>query len=180
VPEGPSVAVGVTQRGLAGVGLDGSGRWSYVTALDARPEIAGDVVVGTGENKLFALDAKSGRELWRVPSQGRSLRGAGDDGTTTIVSLGHPEGGGTRLLAVSRSGKVVFKETLESAAGNPAIVRGVAFVPWQNQYVSAIDIACTRLPLLMRDQVSHAVPTAERDFRPATLVRFDSRIGSSD
>jgi hypothetical protein len=55
LPVGAAVAVGVTGSGLIGIGLDGSGRWAYAGPVDARPTIAGDVVVLTGGGQVVAL-----------------------------------------------------------------------------------------------------------------------------
>lgn len=182
VPAGAGVAVGVTAKGLVGIGLDGSGRWSHAALVDARPAIAGDVVVASGGDSLFALDARSGKELWRVPSRGRALRGAGDDGTTTVASLGNPSGGGSLLLAVTRTGKVVLDAEPDVEIGVPAVQGGVAFVPWGNQYVSALEIASGDElgRLLLRDQVSHALAIGGAlYFGQMSLTRFDERIGQA-
>src|SRR5688500_18393080 len=74
LPTGAAVAVGVTQSGLVGVGLDGSGKWSKPGRVDTLLAITGDVVVATSAGKLFAVDANSGRQLWSVPSEGRTVR----------------------------------------------------------------------------------------------------------
>jgi outer membrane protein assembly factor BamB len=182
LPAGAAVAVGVTSRGLVGIGLDGSGRWSHPTVIDARPAIAGDVVVATGGGSLFALDARSGKELWRVAIKGRALRGAGDDGTTTVASLGNASGGGSLLLAVSRNGKVVLDAEPDVEIGAPAAQGGVAFVPWGNQYVSALEIGSGDElgRLLMREQVSHAVNLGGTlYFGQMSLTRFDAQIAQA-
>ncbi|MCE7894564.1 MAG: hypothetical protein DYH12_33495, partial [Sorangiineae bacterium PRO1] len=90
LPAGTAVAVGVTRDGLVGVGLDGSGKWKAAGRPDTQPSIAGDVVAYTSGGQLVGLDAKSGKQLWSVPAEGRVLRGAGDDGATTVATLGAP------------------------------------------------------------------------------------------
>ena len=35
IAAGPGVAVGVTQQGLSGIGLDGSGKWTFAGEVDA-------------------------------------------------------------------------------------------------------------------------------------------------
>ncbi len=183
LPPGAAVAVGVTRDGLVGVGLDGSGKWKAAGRPDSQPAIAGDVVVITRRGQLSALDAKSGKELWRVPVEGRVLRGAGDDGATTVVSLGLPAGGSSLLMAVSRDGSVTRKlEPEASELGVPAVQGNVAFVPWANQYVSAIDLGSGDEigRLLLRDQVSHAVNYGGRlHFGERALIRFDEKIGGA-
>jgi outer membrane protein assembly factor BamB len=179
-PESVAVAVGVTREGLAGVGLDGSGRWSHSTALDARPAVTGSVVVASGGGQLFALDARTGKRLWKTSSRGRALRGAGDDGSTTIASLGNPDDSGALVLAIDRSGKVVLDAESAVETGTPAMLAGVAFVPWGNQYVSALDVRTGDEigRLLMREQVTHAKSIGDSlYFGQRTLVRFDAQVG---
>jgi outer membrane protein assembly factor BamB len=140
LPDGKGVAVGVTADGLVGIALDGTGRWEKEIALDARPALSGQVLVGTGNGRVFCLEAATGRELWQLPSGGKSVRGAGDDGKTTVVSLGNRAGGGSHFLAVDRGGKVLLELSPEVEIGVPGVLDGAAFVPWGNQYVSAIDL----------------------------------------
>lgn len=179
---GPGLAVGVTKSGLSAALLDGKGSWKYAGKVDALPTISGDVVVLTTGGEVVALDARTGAKLWSVSSQGRSLRGAGDDGSTTVVSLGAPGGGRSLLLAVVRDGKVTLKLEPEPEIGTPAIQGGIAFVPWSNQYVSAVDVAAGSEAgrLLLREQVSHAVNVAGKlYFGELSLIAFDERIGQA-
>lgn len=180
---GAAVAVGITRDGLVGIGLDGSGKWKAAGRPDSQPAIAGDVVVTTTGGSAVGLDAKSGKELWRVPVEGRVLRGAGDDGATTVLSLGAPSGGGSLLLAVTRDGSVARKIEPEAAElGVPAAQGNVAFVPWSSQYVSAIDLGSGNElgRLLLRDQVSHAINVGGKlHFGERGLVRFDDKVGGS-
>jgi outer membrane protein assembly factor BamB len=182
LPEGKGVAVGITDSGLVGIGLDGTGRWEKRTALDARPTIAGTVVVATGGGQLFALDATTGRELWRVSSGGKRLRGAGDDGTRTAVSLGNAGGGGSRLLVVDRGGRIVLDKEPEPEIGVPGVVGDVVFVPWGNQYVSALDVTTGREigRALLRTVTSRVRAIGGRlYFGQTALVAFDERIGEA-
>ena len=55
VPTGVPLAVGVTANGLVAVGVDGSGQWKHGAKLDARPVIAGDVVVASGSASPAAV-----------------------------------------------------------------------------------------------------------------------------
>lgn len=181
-PVGPAIAVGVTDTGLVATGLDGKSSWTYAAQLDARPAIAGDVVVGTGAGQLFALDAASGKPLWKISSEGRSLRGAGDDGTTTVVSLGSPAGGGSLFLAVERSGSIRAKLTPQPEIGDPAVLGSTAFIPWGNQYVSAIDLDTEREVgrVVARTQVSHAIAIGgQLYFGQDELIAFDDAIGGA-
>ena len=71
LPKGTPVAVGVTADGLRGVVLSSGKIWKSNQRVDARPAISGDVVVGTGAGKVFALDANTGSTLWTADSEGR-------------------------------------------------------------------------------------------------------------
>ncbi|RYZ01697.1 MAG: hypothetical protein EOO73_34725 [Myxococcales bacterium] len=178
-PAATPVAVGVNESGLYGVTLPEGARWSYPTSADTLPVVAGSVVVASHAGKLFALDAKSGRELWSIPTEGRELRGAGDDGTYTVAVIAAQSPGKSRFVAVTRQGDVVRQLDSAVELGFPAIKGGVAFLPWNNQYVSAVDVKSGEevARLLLREIVTQARNfNGELWFGEKGLVRLDSQI----
>lgn len=182
LPEGAAVVVGVTRDGLVARSLDGKESWSYPHALDSRPAITGDVVLGSGNGKVFCLDAHTGKPLWSVASEGLRLRGAGDDGKLTAVSLGTDDVTKNRLLVVDRQGSTVLKEEPVIPIGIPMVLGGLVFVPWGEQYVSAIDLSSGNEAgrLLSRSTVSHAINVAgSLYFGERGLVRFDEKIAEA-
>ena len=173
------MAVGISSKGLVARGLDGSGKWTRRGTVDSRPTITGDIVVFTAAEKLVALDGATGRELWSSPVADKRLRGAGDDGHTTVASLESPSGGGSLLVAIDRTGRVVQKWTPEPDIGVPAVVGNVVFVPWGNQYVSALDAGSGREVgrVLARTVMSRAVSLGgSLYFGESALVKFDDAI----
>ncbi|MBX3183110.1 MAG: PQQ-binding-like beta-propeller repeat protein [Polyangiaceae bacterium] len=180
-PAGAGVVVGVNGAGVVAVTLSGQ-RWDRPGRLDSRPVIAGDVVLLSGGGRLTALAAATGAELWSIESGGRALRGAGDDGQLTAASLGALNGGRSRLVVVERSGAVRLSAEPEVEIGAPAVLGGVVFVPWANQYVSAIDGAtgAERGRLLTRRQVSRALTLGDGlYFGESELLRFDEQVGQA-
>ena len=177
------VAVGAKSDKLVGQGLDGGARWSFAHPIDARPAIAGNVVVGSGGGEVFALDAASGKKLWSRPTGGMPFLGAGDDGALTVVSLGGAKVAGSTLLVVARDGSVKRQiEEPKLALGVPAIVGGVVFVPWSNQYVSAIDVETGDSigRVTIRKKISRAFTVGGAlYFGELGYVRFDDRIGGA-
>ncbi len=174
-----AVAVGVTATGLRGAALPDGDAWHSETPVDVVPSIAGNLVVATGGGELFALDAKTGKKLWSVSAQGRKLRGAADDGGTTVVSLGGERPGESLLLFVDRAGGVVFEAEPEPEIGVPGARGGVAFVPFGDQYVVALEIPTGRevARLLMRDLVSRALNVGGTlYFGEQAFVRYDDAI----
>ena len=155
VVRGADVAIGVTAGKLVGVPLDGGAKWSVSHSLDARPVLAGGLVVASGGGALFAVDAKTGQKVWSVESEG-TLRGAGDDGALTAVTVGVDKG--SALVIVDREGKIVRRIATDKSLGTAAIVSGVVFVPWGGQYVSAIDAKTGDEVgrVLVREKSSHA------------------------
>jgi outer membrane protein assembly factor BamB len=181
-PPGATADVAVAVAGanadkLIGAPLAGGAPWTFQHALDARPIIAGGVVVGSGAGEVFALDAATGKRLWAQPSSGASLLGAGDDGTITAVTLA--QGKGSTILVVGRNGVVRRKIETDKQVGDPATVGGVIFVPWANQYVSAID-ATTGDEIgrvTLRDKVTRALTIGGGlYFGEVAYVRFDDKI----
>jgi outer membrane protein assembly factor BamB len=174
-----AVAVGVTAKGLRGAALPDGNVWHSPTPVDVVPSIAGNLVVATGGDELFALDAKSGKKVWSVPAQGRRLRGAADDGGTTVASLGGDRPGESLLLFVDRSGSVVFEAEPEPEIGVPGARGGVAFVPFGDQYVVALEIPTGRevARVLMRDLVSRTLNVGGTlYFGEQAFVRYDDAI----
>jgi outer membrane protein assembly factor BamB len=175
-----AVAVGVTADGLAGASLPGGKPWRRPGVVSSLPDVtASGVVAGTAGGKAFALDGKTGTALFELSADRLLLRGAADDGRFTVLSLGKEGSDGGRLLAVERGGAVVLDLETDFALGRPAVVGGVAFVPWRGQYVSAIDLEQGQEigRALLRELVSHALDLdgvlwlGER-----SLIRFDDKI----
>ena len=177
---GVDLAVGVGGNGdkLIGQPLGGP-RWTFQHALDARPQIAGALVLGTGGGELFALDGATGKKLWVRPTGALPILGAGDDGTITVVTLARSANAGSTLLAVARDGSVVRQIETDKALGAPAVIGGLAFVPWGNQYISVLDIANGDEParILFREKVSRAwTQGGAMWFGEVGIFRWDDNI----
>lgn len=174
------VAVAGNNDKILGLPLSGGAPWSHQHALDTRPIIAGGVVVASGGNEVFALDAATGKKLWARPTGGVPLLGAGDDGAITAVSLSR--GAGSTLLIVGRDGAVRRQIETDKAIGDPAVVAGIVFVPWANQYVSAIDPSTGDEigRVVLRDKVSRALTIGGTlYFGEIAYVRFDDQISQA-
>jgi outer membrane protein assembly factor BamB len=175
VARGADVAVGVSGGKMIGVPLDGSPRWTVSNAIDSRPVLAAGVVVASGGGSLFAVDAKTGQKLWTLEAPG-ALRGAGDDGSLTAVTLGLDHG--SALLLVDRDGRLVRRIETDKTLGVPAVVAGVALVPWGTQYVSAVDAASGDEigRILVREKTSRAwVNGGHVYFGETGIFRFDEK-----
>ncbi len=180
-PAGVNVAVGVAGNDdkLVGISLDGGAKWTFPHAIEVRPAIAGGVVVCEGGGELFALDAATGRKLWARNVGPALMRGAGDDGKVTVVSLEQNGGAGSILLAVGRDGGVVRQMETDKQLGVPAVLGGYVFVPWQRQYVSIIDLTNgdEAARILLRGKASHAFTEGGGlYFGEQELFRWDAHI----
>ena len=133
------VAVGVTDTGLVATTLDGKSRWTHAGKSVALPVIAGTRVITQEGDQIVALDAANGSTAWTIPSQSLALRGAGSDGTSTALVLANSHK--SLFLAISPSGATLSSLETEAGLGVPAARGGIAFVPWSNQYVSAVDMS---------------------------------------
>jgi len=182
-PASAQVAVGVTSTGLVGKSLNGGTGWSYAGRVDTVPQISGGVVAFTSGSEVVALDAQSGSVLWKVDSGKRQLRGVGDDGSVSAVSLGDAKGTlPSQFLLVTRNGTVAHRYEMRAPLGVPAVYGGVAFVPWDSQYITAIDTTTGDevARILLRHQVSHAQTIGgELYFGQLGLTRFDEKIGAA-
>lgn len=177
-----AVGVGGNSDKLVGQPLSGGAKWSFSHAIEDRPVVAGGVVVSNGGGELFALDAQSGQKLWARPSAGFVMRGAGDDGKYTVVTMGQSGQNGSTLLALDRQGNVVQKVETDKSLGVPAVVKGLALVPWGQQYITVYDIEAGAeiARVLMRGKVSQAVTYGGGVyFGEVELFRFDDQIAQA-
>ncbi len=178
-PPTVNVAVGVADGTIVGVPLDGGASWSHAALPDTLPSIAGELVLYSSRGTLTALDAKTGAPRWSVDVSGYWLRGAGDDGKLSAVTLGTSDRKQSLFLAVARDGSVSTRIETANALGHPAARGGVALVPWQNQYVSAIDMQSgdEQGRLLTREQTSYALNAGgEIFFGEKGMLHFDEKI----
>ncbi|HEY6078926.1 MAG TPA: PQQ-binding-like beta-propeller repeat protein [Polyangiaceae bacterium] len=178
-PAATPVAVGVNDVGLFGVTLPDGKPWSHAGGADTLPIVAGNVVVASRAGELFALDAKTGQQLWSLSIKGRKLRGAGDDGALTVAVVAAESPHKSRLIAVNRAGSVVREVDSAVELGYPAVQGGIAFVPWNNQYVSAVELNSGEevARLLLREIVTQARNfDGQLWFGEKGLVRFDDKI----
>lgn len=181
IPPTTDVVVGVAGRSdkLVGLPLGGGSKWTFGHPIDARPVVTGGLVVGSGGGEVFALDAKTGSIVWRRPTGGLAMLGAGDDGSVTAVTFKRSGGTGSTLLAVTHDGQVVQQIETDRPLGSPAVVGHLAFVPWAGQYVSVIDLGSGEetARATMRDQTSRAwTQSGSLWFGQSTFVRFDAHI----
>lgn len=173
------VVVGVTESALIGMPLAGGLRWTQPGRPDTLPAIAGGLVFYSAGGRVTALDALTGARRWSVSSAGYQLRGAGDDGQFSVLSLGHASERKSLLLAVRRDGSVSQRLETATELGRPAAVAGVAFVPWSGQYVSALDLdsGAEIGRLLTRELTSHALNVGgELFFGERGVLHFDEQI----
>ena len=181
IPPSADVVIGIAGHTdkLLGLPLGGGSKWTFAHPLDARPVVTGGVVVVSGGGEVLALDAKTGTVLWRRPTGGLPVLGAGDDGAVTAVTLQRTGGTGSTLLAVARDGSVVQQIETDKPLGAPAVLGKLAFVPWASQYVSVLDLSTGDEigRVTMREQVSRAFTQGgSLWFGQAAYVRFDEHI----
>jgi outer membrane protein assembly factor BamB len=164
---------------LIGMPLGGGSKWTFAHPIDARPVVAGEVVVASGGGEVLALEARTGKVLWRRPTGGLPLLGAGDDGTVTVVTFQRVGGAGSTLLAVTHDGQVVQQLETDRPLGAPAVLGRLAFVPWSGQYVSVIDLASgdESARVTLREQTSRAwTQGGSLWFGQVAYIRFDEHI----
>ncbi|MEO8904787.1 MAG: PQQ-binding-like beta-propeller repeat protein [Polyangiaceae bacterium] len=171
------VVVGVTDSGLVGSTLDGKSHWVHKGRVASPPMIAGQLVIVAEGDQIVALDANSGSQVWSIDNRGLSLRGAANDGTSSALVLADTHK--SLFLGVSASGASLGSVSTSVALGTPAARGGIGFVPWSNQYVSAVDLKSGDEVgrLLTREQVSQARNFGgQLYFGEKGLLRFDEKV----
>lgn len=140
VPAAPEVAIGlVDDRTIVGVDLATNDRWLYEYDFEGRPVLSGDVLVGVGSGYLFALDPVDGKRIWWRKAHGW-LRGVGDDGKTTVVTLEGISGERSVVLAIDRDGRVVRQIFEKAKIGSPAVFDQFVFLPYERRQVLIFDL----------------------------------------
>lgn len=162
-------------RGFSVFALPGGQRlWQTATRIDSRPAITGSLLVAHSQGQVFAWDVRTGQERWHVPDHGFSLIGASGDGASVALSLG--PGGirqrrGVFLVVDARSGSTRFERTVEQALGVPAMAGGYAFVPWNGQYLTMVDVRAGS----ERARIRTGDDLFSRAFREGNAVYFGAR-----
>jgi outer membrane protein assembly factor BamB len=171
------IAVGVSDNGLVAATLDGKSHWRHAARPTSAPIIAGPLVIYSEGNQVVALEAKSGAKAWSIDSRGLSLRSAANDGTSTALVLADSHK--SLFLGVSASGSTLGSTETKAALGVVAARGGLAFVPWSNQYVSALEIESGNesARLLTRVQTSQALNFGgQLYFGEQSLLRLDDKV----
>jgi len=179
LPPAPNaaLAVAVADDGLHGLSLDGKAHWFHPGQPKSLPFIAGRLVIDAEGDEIVALDGTTGAKVWSTASRGLALRGAASDGTRSALVLANGEH--SLFLGISGSGATLCSIDSKATLGVPAARGGVAFVPWSNQYVSAIELSGGEetARLLTREQVSRAMNYGGAIyFGEKGLIRFDEKI----
>ncbi len=163
-------AIGVVDsETLVGRAMPDGERWVYTHTLESRPVLTGTVVVGMGGGELFALDVRSGEELWTRPALGR-MRGASDDGATTLVSMASLSMRRSIVLAVARDGQVRRQIYERATIGAPTVLDSFAFLPYGDDVVLIFD-------LLEGSEAARVVSTkpVSRSFMVGEQIYFGER-----
>jgi outer membrane protein assembly factor BamB len=179
LPLGSAVAIGALDDALLGLPLGGGEVWRFTHPQSSRPVIAGRVVLSSGGGELVGLDALTGKRLWARPTGGLELIGAGDDGEITVATLTSVSRRSYTLLAVNRDGVVLRQLETEERLGRPAVIRGLAFVPWGERFLTAYDLLLGEevARLTLREGLSSAfLEDRTLFFGDARLVRFDELL----
>ena len=137
----PPAAVGVTGRGLIGRALPNGAPWSYTGQVDVLPSIVGNLVAFSGAGKVTGLDVRTGEQVFSVPSENRRLEGMGYDGHFALLLLVDTHAARADELAiVGPQGNLLSRASTKSRLGTPAVVNGIALVPWDGQYITAFYV----------------------------------------
>ena len=146
------VLVGSHSGKLTATGSDGKPAWSFVTGdlVWSTPAIAanGTVYIGSDDDHLYALEAKSGKLVWklRLGSCAQTV-GVGPEATRCDVDAGPtvgPDGviytGGDGVFAIEPSGKLRWRfPTNKHVSGAPALAAdGTVYAGSQDNSIYAI------------------------------------------
>ncbi len=158
-PKVVPAAVGVTGRGLVGRTLPAGKLWTYEGEVDVLPTLTGGLVLFTGAGKVVAIDVATGVKKFSLDTNSRRLEGAGFDGKYAVLLLvDKDDAREDQILVVGPKGEKLYEAQANARLGTPAVVDGLALVPYSGQYVGALDIQTTEHVgrVLIRDGI-HSV-----------------------
>ncbi|MCG8554692.1 MAG: PQQ-like beta-propeller repeat protein [Proteobacteria bacterium] len=114
-------------------------RWQQPCSPRYRPLLAGSTVLTQEADGIVGRDLASGRTVFALPDQRRTLIGADGEGDSLVFTLS--SGGTSRAhstVVAVRAGNVAWRRQLDAPAGAPALVGDVVLVPWSTQFISAL------------------------------------------
>lgn len=155
--------VAVTREGAL-IGWDlGEGRrlFEVEAELTATPLLAGGYVAATEPSGLVVRRLADGARAFAVGDPELHLVGADGEGESIVVSLARGEGESPLGVVIGADhGAARWMEELPLPVASPALVGGIAVVPWAHQRVSFLDAADGRERMRIRLEdavVGHAL-----------------------
>lgn len=183
-PRAPLVVAATHGSAPALVALDlvsGRVRWRAAISSATRPEILGDVVLATTAGAWLALDADTGRVLWRTTPSDPVLFGAARAGARLFLGTGSRDAAAAAHLVAldARSGTPLWTREAPAPLGRPVARGRLVLVPWQRQYLVALDARDGRELARLR-AADHAIEWVDGDvaglvFGDRELMRLDRR-----
>lgn len=112
--------------------------------VSATPSIAdGIVYVGSLDNSVYALDARSGAKLWNFPTNDQ-IAYSSPTPVNGVICVGSND---KSLYALdAQSGKLVWRyATGDKINGTPTVVDGIVYIGSYDKYVHAVDATTGQL-----------------------------------
>jgi hypothetical protein len=166
--EESAVVVAITAEGaLIGWDLREGRRLFEVEAeITATPIVAGRYVVAMESGGLMVRRLEDGARAFGIGDRELRLVGADGEGDSLVISMARGEGQSPLGVVLgAHGGAAQWMEELPLPVATPALVGGVAVVPWAHQRVSFLDASDghERLRLRLEDAVvGHALRHQQR------------------
>lgn len=166
--EESAVVVAITAEGaLIGWDLREGRRLFEVEAeITATPIVAGRYVVAMESGGLVVRRLEDGARAFGIGDRELRLVGADGEGDSLVISMARGEGQSPLGVVLgAHGGAAQWMEELPLPVATPALVGGVAVVPWAHQRVSFLDASDghERLRLRLEDAVvGHALRHQQR------------------
>ncbi len=182
-----TVAVGITRAPTQLYGFDLASQrtlWKQPIAATSAPFLAGESVIFQTEKSVVGVSLRTGEKQFEVARGQKTLRGADGDGALAVFAMS--EGQGTQAkseLVLARRGRIDWDRPIDGVVGVPAVTGTVVLVPWNNQYVTAVDVESGKevARVRVRDGVlAHAFRDRESTYVGSQygMTRVTESIGS--
>jgi len=155
--------------------------WRAPVSSRTIPHVAGSVIVTQEEEGVVARDLWTGAVRFRAEDGALHLVGADGDGSVSavVLSTGGGVGAHSRIL-LATEGAVDHDFEVDHAMGMPAVLGGLAFLPWGSQNMSVLDVRSgtevARVRLLDEVVGSARVSGEQVYFGQRSAFRFDRNI----
>ncbi|MFI5306748.1 MAG: hypothetical protein ACHQ53_05315 [Polyangiales bacterium] len=115
--------------------------WQQPIDATSAPYLAGEVVLVQTRDAIAGFELRSGARRFSIDRGDLSIKGADGEGPVVCLTMGKGQGTFAKSEAVAlRGSSLLWRRSVDSMTGVPAVTGNLVLVPWASQFLSAIDL----------------------------------------